>query len=78
MKIKIADEQFNDKSFWMMFTPPDAIEYFCPGYQQWESKGITFTIEDQSQDNKYLRHIEVWAEGDEKVLNLMVLKGFNK
>jgi hypothetical protein len=61
-----------------MFNPEDALEYFIPGYQQYQSKGIKFTIEDTSIMDKYMRHIEIWAEGDEKTLLLMNLKGFNK
>lgn len=78
MKIKILDQEFNDKNFWAMFTPTDALEYFCPGYKNYEAKGIKFTLEDSSIMDKYMRHIEIWAEGDERVLNLMVLKGWNK
>jgi len=78
MKRKILDQEFNDKNFWMMFDPLDAIEYFCPGYKEFEAKGITFTIEDRSIHDKYMRHIEIWAEGDEKTILMMELKGFNK
>jgi hypothetical protein len=38
---------------------------------------VEFTLRDQSQD-KYLRKIDVWAEGDEKTLILMKLSGVNK
>lgn len=78
MKTKILDQEFNDKNFWQMFDPDDALEYFCPGYRDWESQGITFTLEDSSIHDKYMRHIEIWAEGDEKTLLLMQIKGFNK
>ncbi len=78
MKRQILKEEFNDKNFWAMFNPEDALEYFIPGYKEWEDKGITFTIEDRSIHDKYMRHIEIWAEGDEKTLLLMELKGFNK
>lgn len=77
MKIKIVDEEFNDKNFWSMFNPDDALEYFIPGYRQYEPD-ITFTIEDSSIHHKYMRHIEIWAEGEEKSLLMMQLKGFNK
>jgi hypothetical protein len=78
MKTKILDQEFNDKNLWQMFDPDDALEYFCPGYRVWESQGITFTLEDSSIHDKYMRHIEIWAEGDEKTLLLMQIKGFNK
>jgi hypothetical protein len=78
MKQKILDQEFNDKNFWAMFNPQDALEYFIPGYREYESQGIKFTIEDTSIEHKYLRHIEIWAEGDEKALFTMHLKGFNK
>lgn len=78
MKIQIMNQEFNDKSFWMMFTPPDALEYFVPTHKKWEAQGIIFTLEDSNIHDKYMRHIEIWAEGDEKVLNLMILSGVNK
>jgi hypothetical protein len=78
MKTKILDREFNDKNFWMMFDPKDALEYFIPDHSQWESQGITFTLEDSSIHDRYMRHIEIWAEGDEKTLLLMQLKGFDK
>jgi hypothetical protein len=78
MKIQLVDNEFNDKNFWAMFNPTDALEYFCPGYKRWEAQGIKFTLEDRSIHNKYMSHIEVWAEGDEKTLILMKLTGFNK
>lgn len=78
MKTKILDEEFDDKNFWSMFNPSDALEYFCPGHKEWADKGITFTLEDSSIHDKYMRHIEIWAEGDEQTLILMKLKGFNK
>ena len=77
MKIKILDQEFNDKNFWMMFDPTDALEHFIPGYRQYEPK-ITFTIEDTNLHDKYMRHIEIWAEGEEQDLLLMELRGFNK
>lgn len=77
MKQKIFEQEFNDKNFWMMFSPKDALEYFCPGYQQYEPQ-ITFTIEDRSIADRYMRHIEIWAEGEERDLLIMQLKGFNK
>lgn len=77
MKIKILDQEFNDKNFWAMFDPNDALEYFIPGYRDYEPN-ITFTIKDNTIHDKYMRHIEIWAEGDEKALLLMELKGFNK
>lgn len=77
MKIQILNEEFNDKNFWAMFDPNDALEYFIPGYKQYQPQ-ITFTIQDTSIHDKYMRHIEIWAEGDEKTLMLMKLKGFNK
>lgn len=61
-----------------MFNPTDALEYFIPGYKEYEAKGIKFTIEDTSIHDKYMRHIEIWAEGEEKDLLMMELKGFNK
>ena len=78
MKIQILDREFNDKNFWAMFNPNDALEHFIPGYKEFEAKGIKFTLEDSSIHDKYMRHIEIWAEGDEKALILMKLKGFNK
>lgn len=78
MKIQLIDNEFNDKNFWAMFNPNDALEYFCPGYKKWEAQGIKFTLEDSSIHDKYMRHIEVWAEGDEKTLLLMKIDGFNK
>jgi hypothetical protein len=77
MKQKILDQEFNDKNFWSMFNPNDALEYFIPGYKQYEPD-ITFTIEDHSLHDKYMRHIEIWAEGDEKSLLAMHLRGFSK
>lgn len=78
MKIKILDQEFNDKNFWSMFDPLDALEYFIPGYRVYEAQGIKFTIEDSSIHDRYMRHIEIWAEGEEKTLLLMELRGFNK
>ena len=78
MKIKILDQEFNDKNFWQMFNPKDALEYFIPTYKQYESQGITFTIEDSSIMDKYMRHIEIWAEGDEKTIILMQLRSVTK
>jgi hypothetical protein len=78
MKTKILDQEFNDKNFWQMFDPTDALEYFLPGYQQWQTQGITFTIEDRNCHEKYMRHIEIWAEGPEQTLLLMQIKGFDK
>jgi hypothetical protein len=78
MKIKILDQEFNDKNFWLMFDPNDALEHFCPGYKTYESQGVKFTLQDSNLHDKYMRHIEIWAEGDARVLNLMVLKGWNK
>jgi hypothetical protein len=75
MKIKILDREFNDKSFWMMFDTPSALDYFIPTNQRWVDQGIKFTLEDTNNVNKYMRHIEIWAEGDEKVLDLMLLSG---
>lgn len=77
MKQKIFEQEFNDKNFWMMFSPEDALEHFCPGYRDYLPE-ITFTIEDRSIADKYLRHIEIWAEGEERDLLIMQLKGFNK
>ena len=77
MKRKILDAEFNDKNFWSMFNPNDALEYFIPGYRQYEPK-ITFTIQDTNLHEKYMRHIEIWAEGEERDLFIMDLKGFNK
>lgn len=77
MKIKILDQEFNDKNFWSMFNPQDALEYFIPGYREYEHR-IKFTIEDSSIHDRYLRHIEIWAEGDERDLFVMQLRGFNK
>jgi hypothetical protein len=74
MKILIDTHEFNDKSFWMMFDPPQALDHFVPTHGNWESQGVEFTLEDHSQD-KYLRKIEIWAEGDEKILLLMKLTG---
>ena len=78
MKKQILKAEFNDKNFWSMFNPDDALEYFCPGYKKWESQGITFTLEDRSIHDRYMRHIEIWAEGDERVILLMEIAGFNK
>jgi len=36
LKQKILDAEFNDKNFWSMFDPNDALEYFIPGYKQYE------------------------------------------
>jgi hypothetical protein len=77
MKIKLDTYEFNDKSFWMMFDPPGALDHFVPNNAHWQQRGIAFTLEDSSQD-KYLRKIDVWAEGDEKTLILMKLSGVNK
>jgi hypothetical protein len=77
MKILVDTYEFNDKSFWMMFDPPGALDYFVPTHAKWESQGVEFTLKDKSQD-KYLRKIDVWAEGDEKTLILMKLSGVNK
>lgn len=77
MKQKIIDAQFNDKNFWMMFSPTDAIEYFIPGYREYEPK-IKFTIEDAAIQDRYVRHIQIWAEGEESDILFMQLKGFNK
>lgn len=78
MKVKILDREFNDKNFWLMFTPNDALEYFCPGYQHFQSQGVEFTLKDSSIHDKYCRHIEIWAEGDDRVIDLVMLKGWNK
>jgi hypothetical protein len=78
MKQKIKTEEFNDKNFWMMFTPTDAIEFFIPNHSEWRSKGITLTIQDLNQDHRYVRHIEIWAEGDADAILLMQIKGFDK
>jgi hypothetical protein len=78
MKIKILDQEFNDKNFWAMFDPKSALEYFIPSLAEWQQRGITFTIEDSSIMDKYMRHIEIWAEGDEKTLILMQLKSVTK
>ena len=75
MKIKILDQEFNDKHFWMMFDPKSALTHFIPSHSEWEQQGITFTLEDRSLIDKYMRHIEIWAEGDDLVLDLMLLKG---
>ena len=77
MKQKILNAEFNDKNFWSMFDPTDALEYFIPGYRQYEPD-VTFTIQDTNLHDKYMRHIEIWAEGDEKSLLHMHLKGFSK
>jgi hypothetical protein len=77
MKQKILDAEFNDKNFWSMFDPNDALEYFIPGYRQYEPD-IKFTIQDTNLHDKYMRHIEIWAEGSELALFTMHLKGFNK
>ena len=77
MKQKILDQEFNDKNFWAMFDPTDALEYFIPGYRQYEPD-VIFTIEDTNLHDKYMRHIEIWAEGDEKSLLRMHLRGFSK
>jgi hypothetical protein len=78
MKIKVLDREFNDKNFWQMFDPNSALEYFIPTCGHWQQQGITFTLEDSNIIDKYMRHIEIWAEGDEKTLLTMTLKGFNK
>ena len=78
MKIKILDQEFNDKNFWSMFSPKDALEYFIPDRSQWQALGITFTIQDTSLQDRYLRHIEIWAEGDEQTILMLILKHGNK
>ena len=79
MKIKILDREFNDKNFWDMFDPASALEFFIPTYQRWESKGVKFTLEDSNIHDKYMRHIEVWAESeDELVLTEMGLHELHK
>ena len=60
-----------------MFDPNDALEYFIPGYKHYEPD-IKFTIQDTNLHDKYMRHIEIWAEGSELSLFTMHLKGFNK
>lgn len=60
-----------------MFDPNDALEYFIPGYKQYEPD-IKFSIQDTNLHDKYMRHIEIWAEGSELSLFTMHLKGFNK
>jgi hypothetical protein len=73
-KILLDTYEFNDKSFWMMFDPPGALDHFVPTHANWESQGVEFTVKELSQD-KYQRKIQVWAEGDEKILLLMKLTG---
>ena len=77
MKQKILNAEFNDKNFWSMFDPNDALEYFIPGYRQYQPD-VTFTIQDTNLHDKYMRHIEIWAEGTELSLFIMHLRGFNK
>ena len=60
-----------------MFDTNDALEYFIPGYKQYEPD-IKFTIQDTNLHDKYMRHIEIWAEGSELALFTMHLRGFNK
>lgn len=78
MKITIFEETFNDKMFWAFHDNKTALDYFIPHNLHWRQKGIQFELRDHLEIHRYLRHIVITAEGDEKVLNLMVLKGFNK
>jgi hypothetical protein len=79
MKIKILDQEFNDKNFWQMFDPKSALEYFIPRSSHWQQQGITFTLEDRSIMDRYLRHIEIWAESpNESLLTALVLTLGNK
>ena len=79
MKIKILDQEFNDKNFWEMFDPRSALTYFIPQHQRWESRGVKFTLEDTNLIDKYMRHIEIWAESeDESVLTEMGLHELHK
>jgi len=79
MKVKILDQEFNDKNFWQMFDPKSALEYFIPTCEYWQSRGVVFTLEDTTIIDKYMRHIEIWAETqEESVLTELALRGFNK
>jgi hypothetical protein len=62
-----------------MFDPTSALEYFIPTHQRWESKGVKFTLEDTNIHDKYMRHIEVWAEcEDAAILTEMGLHQLHK
>jgi hypothetical protein len=78
MKVKIAEYHFNDKNFWMMFTPGEAIDYFITDSDHWRSHGISFSIEDRNHMDKYLRQLEIWAEGPEKPLLMLIMSMENK
>ena len=78
MKQLIHKLTFNDKNFWQMFTPSEAIDYFMPDRAQWESQGVEFTIEDHNQHDRYIRDIELWAEGADNIILMLVLKHGNK
>lgn len=78
MKVKLNTYEFNDKSFWMMFDPPEAIDYFYPNNAKWQRQGVQFSIQDSSE-HKYIRKIELWAEHeDETVITTMLLTEDNK
>jgi hypothetical protein len=82
MKILLHQHQFNDKTFWMMFSAQEAIEHFQPDYRQWEAQGISFYLEDLNHDEKYIRNIVITAEATTeqglKALTALVLKTQNK
>jgi hypothetical protein len=79
MKIKIAE---------VVYTPAqglneiakieDVIAHIMPDHMHWTNQGATITVTDDYYPGMY-RHVTVWAESaDEKVLNLMLIKGCNK
>lgn len=83
MKIILHKHTFNDKSFWMMFSGQEAIEYFQPDYRIWEAQGIRFFIEDLNYNhNRYVRDIVITAEAttydSQRALTALVLKTQNK
>ena len=83
MKVILHRHTFNDKSFWMMFSGQEAIEYFQPDYRNWEAQGIRFFIEDLNYEHdRFIRDIVITAEADtesaEQALTMLVLKTQNK
>jgi hypothetical protein len=66
MKQRIFHNEFNDKNFWQMFDPNNAIEFFMPNrelvFNWFKAKGGVITIEDSSIHDKYMRNIEIWVE----------------
>lgn len=83
MKVILHRHTFNDKSFWMMFSGQEAIEYFQPDYRIWEAQGIRFFIEDLNYEHdRFIRDIVITAQADtvsaEQALTMLVLKTQNK